>query len=489
VVLTAYGGILRSGAEEGWAAGLAALLWVVDDARAMPSGWVSNRNALLAILFGLLAVHLHRRWRLGAGPLFAALATISFSLALFSAEAGIGATAYLFAFACFLDPEKRWKRRLASLAPYTMVVILWRIAYQILGFGADGGLFYLDPVRQPLEFSRALLGRLPMLFLGQWGLPPAESSITFPAELKSVVWVAGLMVAGGLAWAFRPLLRADSRARFFALGMALAFLPICAVQPGDRNLGFVGFGAAGLLALFLTGIADHSAWARIPVRLPRARRAIVIALIGIHLVLAPLLFPLMTFGVTMLGEPVTRAAAAVAIEELPEGTDLVLVNAPDFFYADMVAVHHGLAGQRLPRSVRPLALGPTPIEVTRLDETTLEMKFEDGMPGGMFAGLFRGPDTPLEPGDRIEMARLLVEVESITDDGWIGGARFRFDRPLESPELSWLCWETDHYVPFTPPPVGARLELAPAWSPFEARIHGALGGETSPTRTLPARPP
>ena len=35
-----------------WVAGLAVLLYAVDDARAAPASWIANRNALVASVFG-----------------------------------------------------------------------------------------------------------------------------------------------------------------------------------------------------------------------------------------------------------------------------------------------------------------------------------------------------------------------------------------------------------------------------------------------------
>jgi len=46
-----------------WVAGLAALLYALDDAHGFPAGWLANRNALVATTFGLLALWIHDRWR------------------------------------------------------------------------------------------------------------------------------------------------------------------------------------------------------------------------------------------------------------------------------------------------------------------------------------------------------------------------------------------------------------------------------------------
>jgi len=47
----------------GAAAGLAVLLYAIDDAHAMSAAWLSARNALLAGCFGITAMIFHDRWR------------------------------------------------------------------------------------------------------------------------------------------------------------------------------------------------------------------------------------------------------------------------------------------------------------------------------------------------------------------------------------------------------------------------------------------
>ena len=47
------------------AAGVAALLFAVDDAHGGPAGWIANRNALVAATFGVLALLAHDARRRG----------------------------------------------------------------------------------------------------------------------------------------------------------------------------------------------------------------------------------------------------------------------------------------------------------------------------------------------------------------------------------------------------------------------------------------
>jgi hypothetical protein len=81
-----------------WAAGLAALLYAVDDAHGVPVGWLANRNGLCAAVFGLLAVgaYAHGRER-GSRPA-AWLAHAALAASLLSAEAGLAAFLYMGAY-------------------------------------------------------------------------------------------------------------------------------------------------------------------------------------------------------------------------------------------------------------------------------------------------------------------------------------------------------------------------------------------------------
>ena len=54
---------------------------------------------------------------------------------------------------------------------------------------------------------------------------------------------------------------------------------------------------------------------------------------------------------------------------------------------------------------------------------------------------------------------MTVEITALTEDDRPAEATFRFDRPLEDPSLCWLCYRENGFEPFTPPGVGASVEL------------------------------
>jgi len=63
-------------------------------------------------------------------------------------------------------------------------------------------------------------------------------------------------------------------------------------------------------------------------------------------------------------------------------------------------------------------------------------------------------------GQRVELSGMSVTVLSLTEDGRPQKAAFRFSMPLENPSLTFLEWESNGYVPFVVPDIGASRYLA-----------------------------
>lgn len=265
-----------------WIAVLAGLLYALDENYYLPVMVMAARNVLLALVFGILAFFAHRRWRRDNSSSALAAALCCFALSLLSSEAGITTLIYIFAYALVLD-NGTWRKRAQSLAPYVIIVVMWRIIYNILGHGTYGNEYYLDPVREPLHYMLAVFQRGPILLLGQLGGIP---SIIF-YYLSDSAKVAGWLVAVGfitfIVIIFLPLLRKNRMARFWFLGMMLSVLPISAVSPMNRNLFFVGIGAMALVAQFTGGLFSKESW------VPKSRIwrvptwALCVALLVIHI--------------------------------------------------------------------------------------------------------------------------------------------------------------------------------------------------------------
>ena len=485
---------------------LAALLYTIDDAHGFAVGWLSNRNAILATLFGVLALCAHHQWRHNQSGKAAWLAPFSLALGLLSAEAAIATLAYLLAYALFLE-RGTWPQRLFSLCPALCTVIIWRIIYRSLGYGA-WGTSYIDPLGEPLRYIMAAIERVPILLLAQWALPPAELyPFVSTFAVKAVWWVLAIITLLFLTWHLWPHLRSDrnacAHARFWACGMLLSTLPPAASLPANRLLFFIGLGAMGLLATliptythipptegnhsFLNKVGRyliaHLSSSKTASTLPLShsptlplfvghtthyvhtsttKRLTLIPLIAIHLLLAPLMLPLTAYSPALFGniEP--------AINSLPlrttggcracRGTeqDLIIINAPTFFATGYIAPIRTFNQQPLPKRIRFLGADLTALELTRPDPHTLLIRPTNGYITA-FDPVFRSPHHPFHPNDTLQLTNLHITIHQLTPDNRPALVAYHFPHPLENPRYRWLQWQNGAYVPFTLPAVGETV--------------------------------
>jgi len=432
-------------------AGLAAILYGLDDAHGFVAGWVANRNALIGACLGAAALIAHDRWRRGhraAG----ALSPLLVGLALMACEAAVGVLAYFAAYAAVLEGGPVW-RRVRSLVPVGLVAVLWWVGYRVAGYGAWGTDFYVDPSRDPLGFLDALVRRAPVLLAAQWTLIPADLHVLLAIRWRVLHSVVALLCLAPLAAAVLSLLRSDRTARFFAAGMVGALVPAVATIPMDRLLLFVGIGAMGLAAQLIAGLAEAARRERGSL----VRRTVFCLLVITHVVLAPLLLPLRA------ASPRALALVGAGIDSAPvdaniTGQDLVVVRAPDPFAAGLVPIVRGTLGQPQPRRLRLLASTREDLELRRTDARTLVVRGGGGVTWHDVI-FVRNDARPLRVGDRIEIPGLVATVTEADDNGHIIAASFLFPGPLEDPTLRWVVWQDGALVPFRPPGVGETVLL------------------------------
>jgi hypothetical protein len=472
LLVIATGLLYRRLLTPAWIAGLAALLYAVDPGHAVPVAWLANRNAVLASLFGALALLAHDRWRRDVWRPGALWSAVCLALALLSGEMALGAAAFLAAYVCTLE-SGGLRNRIASFLPAGVTLGAWAVYYRLAGFGTRGSGMYLDPRASPAAFAAAFFRRAPLLLLGQWTPVPADVQAVVPAEKLGALAAAGWIVAAVLALALLPLLRRDRTARFFALGTALALVPSTATTPSNRLLFWVSFGVLGLVAQLVAGVWDGADW-RPRARAGRALLAgIAFAMVLFHLVLAPLLLPVFTLSVRALGEPVARAARTVPPGLA--GRDVVAVNAPEYLlFVSFVPSLLPVQGKPRPRSFRGLTAGPFPVAVTRLDERTLTMHLQGDLFGGLLGRLFRTADRPLPAGEEIVLSGLTARVAAVSSGGAPSEVIFRFALPLEDPSLVWLQWRGEGFASWTPPAIGQTVTLPAPRDAFT--LPGKRGG-------------
>ena len=255
-----------------WLAGLAALLYAIDDVRGPTVAWLSNRNALVAVVFGSLALILHDSARQERRLLSHVAAPLCFGAAMLSAELGAGVLAYVVAYALVLDRATA-RARLLSVLPYALVSAVWFAAYKAGDYGVRGSGAYVDPFSDSVSFLWAAPANLVALLGAQFGGLPSDLLFLGEPALRPIVLLSSaavLLVFGALA---ASVLRRDVVARFWAIGMVLSAVVGTASFPSDRLLSFVSLGAAPLLARllgeFVHGAAVALSWSARFYRAPR----------------------------------------------------------------------------------------------------------------------------------------------------------------------------------------------------------------------------
>ena len=441
---------------------LALLIYAVDDAHGPVVGWVANRNALVAVTLSLLVLTLHDLQRtfdwqngtrtvagervpvrrfFGSGMSYAMLV-----LALLAGESAIAVGAYLFAYAVFIDTDPQWKRW-ARLAPYLVIVVLWRFAYSSSGFGTHGSSLYIDPASDPLAFLSVAAARVPVLLSASYGGVWSDFWPMYPPSFQPVIVLFSLISLAGITWFAWPALRSSPAARFFATGACLAAFPIAATAPSDRLLPFVTVGTAGLLATALV--------ARVGTTDKRSVRVAVAVVVGIHLILAAPLLAVRSRSMQTVADFVSLSDESWPADLA--GKTLIFINPPMDPAIAYVQLARVAEGRETAAHTRWLAGGNTAMTITRVDARTLHLTQDDGLLSSPTERLLLAE--PFEVGDQVTLTDFTVDIEAVTADGRPLEVRFTFTEILENPSYLFMVWEDYGFTEFTLPAEGTSVEI------------------------------
>ena len=445
-----------------WIAGLAALMYAIDGAHAVPAEYLANRNALIACCFGFLSLLTFVRWRKHGRPRDQWLSVLMLALSLSAYEMGVATAAYLFSYALIVDRDGI-RERFVRLIPHGAVLAAWALIYKLGNFGSHGSGFYVDPLHNPVGFASLFCRRAAFLLMGQWTPVPAEMSMAYAPGSSAALHLSifSFAIVALLVFLFIPLVLRDRLARFWGLAALLSLLPIAAVGPENRVLGFVGLGSIALLAQ-LTQFVFASSYTS-----PAARAwkgfawTATLLLLLVHLIAAPFLGIARISYQADVNSRMARAMASVPSDPRLASQDLVLINPPDQIYlvAAIWAVHR-LENLPIPRRIRALSSGGE-LEVTRVGPKSLRVRFPDGFFPTEFSRYMRSPSEPFSAGQHFELPGFLVVVESLDAQGDPDQVLYEFPLPLEDPLLRSMIWRDGAYVPWTPPAIGETQRLYP----------------------------
>ena len=113
----------------------------------------------------------------------------------------------------------------------------------------------------------------------------------------------------------------------------------------------------------------------------------------------------------------------------------------------------------IPRRFRILAPGYAKVTIYRPDAGSLVIRPEWGFLAWIGDRIFRSKHYPFQLGEKVELTGFTAEVIEMNPDNRPAEVKFTIDLPLEDPSLRWFQCEDSEFTPFTPPKIGATIEL------------------------------
>jgi hypothetical protein len=238
----------------------------------------------------------------------------------------------------------------------------------------------------------------------------------------------------------------------------------------SKNLGFVAVGAFGLVATFFVQFAQRREREAMPVFRKTIYWCVAVWLMMAHTVGAVAARAGLGFVTPYIAAGLDWQAA-----NLPDGADrdVVVVNDPGPVYA-MIPIYCAYRGQRLPTSVKNLALGLTGFRITRSTENTVVVTSSGD---NLFVVPNLGPvhtayalqrvneflfnKTKWKSGDRVVRKGWTIDILETSASDEPRSVAIHFDSPLESNNRLWLqfVWQSREYVPFVLPQVGESVDI------------------------------
>jgi hypothetical protein len=439
--------------REAWVAGLAGLMFAVDHTHGLPAAWIAQRNTLITALFGLLALYFHDRSRRDANRTRDALwASLSFGLALFSAEASLATIPYLIAHVWTFD-RNRWQRALLPFAPPFLV---WLFIYKLGGYGAHGSGLYVDPGDAPISYLTNVLQHGPILLAAELGLPGGDFYPFFPVYAKVIMVAVSIAVVGLFFGAIRPLFRTDPTTQFFVLGGSLAILPSCATIPSSRLTFLASFGLLGALAQLIAAWRDKASW--FPQKgFSRLSAMPIVLWCGLgHIFMSPFAFIFSMHQMTIFENIVGRLAYGLPNDPKLESQRLIVINPPEPVFVAYVMISRNDASLPAPNKMLSLSSGVRSMSLQRTGDSTVVLSSVQGLVQNTTDLLTRDA-RPFVVGYHVDLSDVSIEVTKINTDGWPIEAKFTFAQALENDAYRWMQWKDQTLKPWPLPQIGETV--------------------------------
>ncbi|MBN8228161.1 hypothetical protein JYK02_11640 [Corallococcus macrosporus] len=437
-------------------AGVSMFLFAIWGSHSAVLGWLSYRSVVMSLLFGILGLYFHVKWREEKRTNFLVGALVSFALALLCGETMVILSPYVLAYEAFSGPGQA-KDKLKGLIPFAVLMACYFVAYRAMGYGAGASDMYLDAVGTPVDWFKAMLTRVPAAIAGlTLNAPPDFIFDQSLVPLFGILGAVGLALFALLVWGVWPQLAAAER-RTVGWMLTGAFVSTWlsnSAFAGSRTLIVPSLGMAVGMAVVL-----RQAW-RGRARTLRAGAvlagAAVMALL--HVVAAPYIWwqTMEAYSQTdaLMARVQARYEEAFDESKLPEQR-VVVVNAPNGIIGIYGSVRWWSTGMPLPKAWWVLSYSLNEQKVTRTGPNSLELSLPKG---GHFLDsieerIHRAARHPVTLGQEFDMKGMKVRIEEM-DGNFPTRISYTFDVPLEDPSLKLVQWQNKKVIPFVPPSVG-----------------------------------
>jgi hypothetical protein len=426
-------------------AALATFMYAVAGGHSMPISWIAARHPLISSTCALLAFWCYVRWRADGWRAGRSLAIASFAAGLFAGEMALGAIALIAAWE--LGGRQGLRRdQLTALAPFVVIAALYLLFYVAADYGSRSSAY--------TGLREALTG--PVLVLRHFWILVADLATALPADvvamgpMRAEIGMATLGAVAAAAIAF--VLRADSRAHWLGVAVALTILPGTLAVVGGRVLTLALFASTALVALAIQrGVRTMRDRGRLLVT--RAIAGVAVCGLGlIHCAGAPAIRVTIARELTRLAVEEERQA-----DRVPHCSGvMVIVAASDPLISTYLPVRLSLRG-RAPERYHVLSFAPVDHRIEQVTATSFELATArpEG-PRPLWERLFRAG--PVPAGLRVTMPHLEATVLE-ERDGAPARVRFVFDEPLDSPHLCFLQWKGHQLSLMAPPKPGDAIAL------------------------------
>lgn len=426
---------------------VAGLLFAVNDANGAAVSWLSNRNVIMGVLFGALALTTHHRAR-GAGRLWSSAAVLWILAGLAAGEIGVWPFAYLLAYALVFDRDTPGRRAL-SLSPYVLTLLAWQVPYALSGAGSRASGIYLHPWHSSSSFLEEFPSRFVALLSSVWGIVPSEASFLGRSEHLPFLLAAGLVTGVAAVAVAQRHLCEDRTLRFWALGMVLSLVPLAASFPSDRLLLPANLGAMALVARFACAAVRPDS-AQYLQYIGRARMIGGLFFVAVHGVLAPLVLPIRAHSVQQLAQTMSRTV--LCLEEIHdlESKTLIVLGGPTDLWVSYLQAERSWKRLPRPKGIVWLTSSTSPLLVRGAEQSLTFEQEVDGSSKGFFQSLpeqlYRSKNAPFSRGQTFELPALHAIVEEVTSEGAPLRVTYEFSEPIASERYELLIWQGDKYA-------------------------------------------